>query len=75
MPPTASNLADLSARFRGKKGVLLYTEFQASKGPEFLARTLGWPAVRLPLEPPVGATAEEYLKLIDRWVDAVAAGK
>jgi len=75
VPPTASNLAELSARFRGKKGVLLYTEFQASKGPEFLARTLGWPAVRLPLEPPVGATAEEYLKLIDRWVDAVAVGK
>jgi hypothetical protein len=31
--------------------------------------------VRLPLEPAVGASAEEYLKLIDRWVDGVASGK
>ena len=75
IPPTAAHLSDLTTRLKGKKGVILYTDFQPGKGPEFLSRNLGWPQVRLPLEPPVGATAEEYLKLIDRWVDAVASGK
>jgi len=75
VPPTAGHLSGLTARLKGTKGVILYTDFQPGKGPEFLARNLGWPVVRLPLEPPVGATAEEYLKLIDRWVDGVASGK
>lgn len=75
VPPTATHLSDLSGRLKGKRGVLVYTEFQPGKGPEFLARTLGWKAFRLPLEPAVGASTEDYLKLVDRWVDAVAAGK
>ncbi len=75
IPPTASHLRELTGRFRGQKGVILFTDFQPGQGPEFLARNLGWPKVRLPLEPAVGATSEEYLKLIDRWVDGVASGK
>lgn len=75
VPPTAAHLRDLTARLKGKKGILSCTEFQPAKGPEFLARELGWPLVRLPLEPRVGATSAEYLALIDRWVDGVASGK
>lgn len=75
IPPTASHLKELTDRFKGQKGVILYTDYQPGQGPDFLARNLGWPKVRLPLEPAIGASAEEYLKLIDRWVDGVASGK
>jgi len=75
IPPTASHLRELTGRFKGQKGVILFTDFQPGQGPEFLARNLGWPKVRLPLEPGVGSSVEEYLKLIDRWVDGVASGK
>jgi zinc/manganese transport system substrate-binding protein len=75
VPPTASQLSELTSRLKGRKGVLVLTDFQPAKGPEFLSRSLGWPVVRLPLEPAVGATGEEYLKLIDRWVDGLASGK
>lgn len=74
-PPTAAHLRQLTDRFKGQKGVILFTDYQPGQGPDFLSRNLGWPKVRLPLEPSVGASAEEYLKLIDRWVDGVASGK
>ncbi|CAG0977646.1 High-affinity zinc uptake system protein ZnuA [Gammaproteobacteria bacterium] len=75
IPPTASHLRELTGRFKGQKGVLLFTDFQPGQGPEFLARNLGWPKVRLPLEPAVGASTEEYLAHVDRWVEGVASGK
>jgi zinc/manganese transport system substrate-binding protein len=75
VPPTAAHLKELTDRLKGKKGAILYTDYQPGQGPDFLSRNLGWPKVRLPLEPAVGASAEEYLKLIDRWVDGVASGK
>lgn len=75
IPPTASHLSELTGRFKGQKGVILYTDYQPGQGPEFLSRNLGWPKTRLPLEPAIGASAEEYFKLIDRWVDGVASGK
>lgn len=75
IPPTASHLRELTGRLRGQKGVILYTDFQPGQGPEFLARNLGWPKVRLPLEPPVGASTEAYLAHVDRWVEGVASGK
>lgn len=75
IPPTASHLRELTGRFKGQKGVILFTDFQPGQGPEFLARNLGWPKVRLPLEPAVGASTEEYLAHVDRWVEGVASGK
>lgn len=75
IPPTAAHLKELTDRLKGQKGVILYTSYQPGQGPDFLSRSLGWPKVRLPLEPAVGASGEEYLKLIDLWVDGVASGK
>ena len=75
IPPTASHLRELTGRLKGQKGVILFTDFQPGQGPDFLARNLGWPKARLPLEPAVGASGEDYLKLIDRWVEAIASGK
>ncbi len=75
IPPSAAHLKELTDRLKGQRGVILYTDYQPGQGPDFLSRNLGWPKVRLPLEPAVGASGEEYLKLIDRWVDGVASGK
>jgi zinc/manganese transport system substrate-binding protein len=75
IPPTAAHLKELIDRFKGTPGVLLYTDFQPGQGPEFLARNLGWPKVRLPLEPAVGASTDDYLQLMDRWVDGIGSGR
>ncbi|MCC6129644.1 MAG: zinc ABC transporter substrate-binding protein [Acidobacteria bacterium] len=75
IPPTAAHLKDLTSRLQGQKGVILYTDYQSDQGPAFLAKNLGWPKVRLPLEPALEATGEDYLKLMDRWVDGIASGK
>lgn len=75
IPPSAPYLKELTDRLRGKKGVVVHTDFQPGKGPEFVAKALGWPVVRLPIEPPLGATAEVWLSLLDRWVEGIASGR
>jgi zinc/manganese transport system substrate-binding protein len=75
VPPTAGHLRDLLTRLRGTRGVILYTTFQPSDGPDYLAKNLGWPAQRLQLEPPADADLNGYLAHIDRWVSAIASAK
>ena len=75
IPPTASHLRELTERFKGQKGVILFTDFQPGQGPEFLSRNLGWPKVRLGLEAGLNADAGAYFAMIDRWVAAVASAK
>ncbi len=74
IPPTARQLRTLLDSLAGKDGVVLYTTFQPAQAPESLASQLGWPATRLPLEPPLNANGLTYIAHIDRWVDAIAAG-
>ncbi len=75
IPATAEHLSGLVARLTGKKGAVLFTEYQAAQGPEFLARNLGWPKARLGLEAGPNADAGAYFSMIDRWVAAVASAK
>lgn len=75
IPPTATHLRQLKESLQGKRGVVIFTSFQPEEGPRFLAEALGWKRVRLPLEPGAGAGTEDYLKLIDRWVAAVAESR
>lgn len=75
VPPSASYLKELTDRLKGKKGVVVLTDYQPAKGPGFVAKALGWPTVRLPIEPPAGADADGYLSLLDRWVEGIASGK
>jgi zinc/manganese transport system substrate-binding protein len=72
IPPTAQHLKALTDRLAGQSGVVLYTLFQPAKAPEALARNLGWPAVRLPLEPPLEADGAGYLDHMEAWVAALA---
>ena len=71
IPPTASYLRDLVRRLSGSRGVILYSSFQSSDGPEFLARNLGWERIQLQLEAPLGADGKDYLDHIDAWVTAL----
>jgi len=73
IPPSASSLKQLVSGLAGRKGVVLYTTFQAADGPKFLQSNLGWPAQQLPLEVALDADAAAYLALIDKWVAAVAS--
>jgi zinc/manganese transport system substrate-binding protein len=75
IPATAEHLSGLVAQLKGKKGAILFTDYQAAQGPEFLARNLGWPKARLGLEAGLNGDAAAYFDMIDRWVAAVAAGK
>ena len=75
MPPTAGHLRDLVARLKGTRGVILYTTFQPSDGPDYLATNLGWPVQRLQLEVPADADLNAYLAHLDRWVAAIASAK
>jgi zinc/manganese transport system substrate-binding protein len=71
IPPTASHLRDLVQRLSGTRGVILHSSFQASDGPEFLVRNLGWRRIQLPLEVSLGADGDAYLEHIDAWVSAL----
>jgi zinc/manganese transport system substrate-binding protein len=71
IPPTASHLRDLVQRLKGTRGVILYSSFQSSTGPEFLARSLQWRRVQLQLEVSLGADDTAYLEHIDDWVNAL----
>lgn len=75
MPPTASHLAGLVGRLKGKKGVILHTVFQSNGGIDTLAGQLGWKAWALPLDPPAGSGGAAYLGMIDQWVRALASAK
>lgn len=75
MSPTASHLAGLVGRLKGKKGVILHTVFQSNSGIATLAGQLGWKAFALPLDPPAGSGADAYLAMINQWVVALATAK
>ncbi len=75
VPPTAGHLRDTVARLKGTRGVILYTTFQPSDGPDYLAKNLGWPVQRLQLEAPADADLNAYLAHLDGWVAAIASAK
>lgn len=75
VPPTAQHLAGLIEQLRGRRGVVLYHPYQPAQGPQRVAEALGWKAIAVPMEPPVTALAEDYFRLIDQWVGALAQAK
>jgi zinc/manganese transport system substrate-binding protein len=75
IPPTAKHLKGLVDQLQGKQGIVVYHSYHPTKGPDFLAKQLGWSTAQLPVDPPVSATTAEYLELIERWVTAVASTK
>jgi zinc/manganese transport system substrate-binding protein len=72
VPPSGRDLRALAGKLRGRDGVIIHAPYQSPKGPRKLGRELGWPVQTLPLEPPVNADGDGYLRHIDRWVSAMA---
>jgi zinc/manganese transport system substrate-binding protein len=72
VPPSGRDLRELAGKLRGRDGTIIHAPYQSPKAPGKLGRELGWPVQRLPLEPPLGADGDGYLRHIDRWVNAVA---
>ncbi|TVQ74292.1 MAG: zinc ABC transporter substrate-binding protein [Chromatiaceae bacterium] len=72
IPPTARHLRDLVRDLEGREGVVIRATFHQERGPRFVAEQLDWPVYALPLDPEVGASADDYLDLIGQWVDAMA---
>lgn len=72
VPPTAAQLQKLLTPLRGRQGVILRTTYQSPQGADFLQRELGWKVTALPLDPPLGATAEDYINLLQQWVNTLA---
>ncbi|WP_338018732.1 metal ABC transporter substrate-binding protein [Ectothiorhodospira variabilis] len=72
IPPTARHLRDLVRDLEGRDGVVIRATFHQERGPRFVGEQLDWPVYALPLDPEVGATADDYFDLIGQWVDAMA---
>ncbi|MDQ2069950.1 metal ABC transporter substrate-binding protein [Natronospira bacteriovora] len=76
IPPTARHLRELVRGLEGQQGITLYTNFQPSRGAEFLERELGWPSRQLPNQVATDARkVDAYFEMIDRWVEALASVK
>lgn len=75
LPPTAGHLSDLTAKLKGRAGIVLRHAWQPALGADRLAGMLGWPVRVVELEPPRSADAEAYFTLIDQWVDALASAR
>ncbi|MGB5831308.1 MAG: metal ABC transporter substrate-binding protein [Thiohalocapsa sp.] len=73
VPPSGRDLRKLAGKLRGRDGIIVHAPYQSSKSPRKLGRDLDWPVRELPLEPPVDADGNGYLRHIDRWVSAIAA--
>lgn len=72
VPPSGRDLRNLAAKLKGRDGVIIHAPYQSPKGPGKLGRELGWQVRMLPLEPPVSADGDGYLRHIDRWVNTIA---
>lgn len=75
VPPTGRQISALTAKLKGRDGVVIYTPYQSPKAPKSLAANLGWQSISLLLEPPASADGDAYLSHIGRWVDAIASAK
>lgn len=72
IPPTGRHLSELVGGLRGNEGVILYAEFQPSRGGDFLSRELGWPSHQLANQIAVDGSVDDYFAMLDRWVEALA---
>lgn len=71
IPPTASHIAQLAGKLDESRGVIFHAPYHPAAGPERLAQAQGWRATMLPIEPPVEARLDDYLALLQRYVDAL----
>lgn len=74
IPPTARHIEKLADAISRAHGVIFHAPYHPATGPRRLAQAAGWRAVMLPIEPAVDASLDDYLALLERWVDALGGG-
>lgn len=74
VPPSGRQIKQLARQLEhlDTAGIILFAPYQSPKAPRKLAAELDWPLQQLPLEPPVDADGDDWLRHIDRWVDVIA---
>jgi zinc/manganese transport system substrate-binding protein len=75
VPPTGRQIGALSAKLKGRDGIVVYAPYQSPKAPKSLASNLGWKSVELSIEPSKDVDGDGYLAHIGRWVDTIASAK
>jgi zinc/manganese transport system substrate-binding protein len=73
VPPGAGHLERLVGELRGRRGVVLRQAYQPAQAADRLAALLGWSSHVVPMEPSTDARAEDYFRVIDAWVTALAS--
>jgi zinc/manganese transport system substrate-binding protein len=68
IPPTARHILQLVGELEGKPGVVFHMVYESARGPERVARELGWPVFRMTNNVPENGTMDDYVALIERWV-------
>jgi zinc/manganese transport system substrate-binding protein len=68
IPPTARHIQQLVSELEGKSGVIFHMVYEPARGPERVARELGWPVFRMNNNVPERGTIEDYVALIESWV-------
>jgi zinc/manganese transport system substrate-binding protein len=68
IPPTARHIQQLVSELEGKSGVIFHMVYEPARGPERVARELGWPVFRMNNNVPEHGTMEDYVALIESWI-------
>ncbi|HUG98407.1 MAG TPA: zinc ABC transporter substrate-binding protein [Gammaproteobacteria bacterium] len=68
IPPTARHIRQLVRDLEGREGLAFHMLYEPARGPERVARELGWQAFRMQNNVPVDGTMEDYVALIESWV-------
>lgn len=71
IPPTAAHLRSIVRARAEQTGVLWASDFHPSNAGEFLARQLEWPFYQLPAQVGLNGTLDDYIALIDAWVQTL----
>lgn len=71
IPPTAAHLRSIIRDLSDQTGVLWASDFHPSNAGQFLTRQLGWPFHQLPAQVGLNGTLEDYIALIDAWVQTL----
>lgn len=68
IPPSARHLQELATELRGSDGVVFHMIYEPARGPERIARELGWPVHRMHNNVSPRGDAGAYIELIEEWV-------
>lgn len=68
IPPTARHIQQLVSELEGESGVIFHMVYEPARGPERVARELGWPVFRMNNNVPEHGTMDDYVALIESWV-------